>query len=78
MAEKRKQTQFNIFDLPQLKQDIIAATQKQQKLRSDLLLAGIERLGLLQQAAQIKAGPQLADELEETLLRLKLIGEKSR
>lgn len=78
IKDKHKQPQFNVFELAQLKQEFITTSQRHQHLQRDLLMASFERLNLLKQAAEIKAGPQLANELDETRLRLELFSEKSR
>lgn len=78
MALKRKQTKFNVFELRTIQQEIVATEERRQQVQSELLAARVRQLALLQEAAQLKAGPQLAAELETIMLRLKLNNEKSR
>lgn len=67
-----------MFELAQLQKDIVVEAQRLHQLQHDLVHATLDRLRLLQEAAEIKAGPELANELNEMLLRITLCSEKSR
>lgn len=78
IAAKRKQTTYNVFQLDAIQNEIVATEKRRQQLQSDLLEASVKRLALMQEAANLKAGPHLATELENTCLQLSLNHEKSR